>query len=90
MTITMAKKATDMFSGEAYNCGNVVIVVHRREDGKVYYHFQGWNDNYITRGQLRQVAESIFDEQMSREGVTKIDANELPAALPFCNPADLN
>ena len=64
-------------TAEAYKSGDMIAVVHRREDGQVYYHTQREEDQYVLLTSFYQMSEKRFDQLA--QTCEPYDVRRLPA-----------
>lgn len=53
---------------ETYRKGRCLVVVHKRENGEVFYHQQNEDDDIIPFTSFRRCDEAEFDEAIKAEG----------------------
>lgn len=77
------RKGTAMlgYTNEAYRKGDIVIVVHERRGGEVFYHVQRFRDLDTHLGRFHRTDDAQFDAERIAEGFQSFDVNELPAAV---------
>jgi hypothetical protein len=84
--LTLQKGRREL-SAEAYRKGDIVAVVHFRENGRVYGHTQRVKDTYVSGAFCFQMDAEGFARSVAMEGVERYDLSRLPALYP-ARPAE--